>query len=351
VPLDARRILAALVALVSLGCDAPRDAVHTPSHAHAPDPVSERTGEEPPPLPSTIEACAAELARRTPAEVSATLEDLAYETVFRDACTAARAEADRSLSLCADLSVTVLRDRCRERVAIAAGDPSGCPEARADVGRAPLCLALARRDARLCAAAGTLDRAVCEAVLVDGDDHPGRSCGRLPGELRAPCIARSERLARLATGERVATEAAVSSLTMHVGDEPARALGSAERGARVIYEACIPMLVLGEERVPGVALHGPGSLMLRVPLGSEPPIEAHFAALAASLEVSTPELRGAVAESGHVSLTVLERELGGAVEGTFAAELRGSATPVHVEGAFTTFVRDVEPRPEGCPSP
>lgn len=345
------RAAAVLLGLAALACDAPPDAVtDRPRHA-PPSPTDEAEGAEPPPLPGTIEACATALSSRTPDEVSATLDDLAYDTVFRDACIATRAEADRSPSLCDDLSVTVLRDRCHERVAIASADPRSCPDARAGEGREPLCLALARRDPRLCAAAGTLERAVCEAVLVDGDDHPGRSCGRLPVDLRPACIARSERLARLATGDRVEAEPIETSLTFRIDETPEQRIGSADRGARIVYEACIPMLVIGAERTPGLSLHGPGSLLLRIPLASPAPLEADIGALGASLELSTPTLRDASVESGHASIPVLERELGGAIQGTFVAELRGNAALQHVEGAFTTFVRDMDERPVGCPAP
>lgn len=345
-----RCLAALLVGFLAVACDAPPERVA--AHARAPGPaLPGEVSSSPPPLPGTIDACAIALGERTPDEVRATLDDLSYDTVFRDACIAARAEADRNASACDDLSVTVLRDRCRERVAIAAGQADSCPPARAGEGREPLCLALARRDARLCAAAGTLDRAVCEAVLVDGDAHPGRSCGHLPVDLRPACIARSERLAVLATGARVDAEPVTPSLTFTLGETPERSVASVDRGARLVYDTCIPMLIVGEARVPGLSLHGPGSVLLRVPLGGEAPIEIEIGPLTASLELSADTLRGAHAESGHVSITQLERELGGTVTGTFEGELRGGASPPQVQGAFTTFLRDLEPRPAGCPSP
>jgi hypothetical protein len=340
-----------LLGLAVLACDDAPDVSHAHPIEARPRERDEATSTLPPPMPGTIEACAVALGQHTPDELSATLDDLGYDVVFEDACRAARAERDRSASLCDELSVSVLRDRCRERVAIASADPSGCPDARAGEGREPLCLALAGRDPRLCAAAPTLERAVCEAVLLDGDDHPGRSCGRLPVDLRPACIARSERLSVLATGARVDAEPVEPSFTFHVGEQPERSVGSAAHGARVVYEACIPILAIGDEHPAALSLHGPGSAALRVPLGSPAPIEADVGPLGASLALSMGSLHAASIESGHVSITQLDRELGGTVIGTFTAELRGAGEPQHVEGAFTTFVRDLEVRPDGCPAP
>ncbi len=95
------RWLAALVAALLASCDeAPAIDVDRP-RAEEPLREAEVSLDEPPPLPGTVEACAEALARRTPREVSATLDDLQYDTVFLDACIATRAEADRTAALCA----------------------------------------------------------------------------------------------------------------------------------------------------------------------------------------------------------------------------------------------------------
>lgn len=339
-----RAAIALAVALITISCEERLEAPQAAREAPAPAPTDVEVA---PPLPGSTDACALALAERTPAEVRQTLEDLSYDTAFRDACIAARAEAGHSLALCAELGVTALRDRCRERVAIATGDPTGCPAARSRDGHDPLCLALASRDPRLCVAAGTVERAVCEAVLVDGDAH---ACARLPVELRAACTSRITRLAALASFEVERAEALETSASLTIGDAEPLELAIAARGARIAYAGCEPTLELGEERATG--LHRPESTWrLRVPAAGAAPYESTIGVLGASIEVETHELRSASVANGRVSIAALDRTLGGRVEGSFAGQLANGTTPVSVSGAFVTFVRDIEERPEECPSP
>ena len=199
----------------------------------------------PPPAASDVggdDACSTALALGTPASLRATLEDLGYDAVYTDACIAARAEATHDAGACDTLSVATLRERCRTRVAITAGQPLDCPSARASEGRDPLCVALAARDRRLCVAAGLVDQLVCERVL--GREH---SCGRLPVSERAACAARADDLSRRVSGEPRLQPQLTRAISVQVASDAPHALASADRGVRIVWRACLETILLGED--------------------------------------------------------------------------------------------------------
>lgn len=300
--------------------------------------VGEHRPEDGPPAPSSAEgACAADLAARTPAPVRTTLGDLGYDRLFEDACLAQQAETHRDAAACAELSVSTLRERCVARVAIASARPSDCPAARTMAGRDPLCVALAARDRRLCAVGSSLDRAVCEAAL--GRDV---ACAHLRDAERDVCTTRVADLGVL-DGDVRTTPALEAAMSMRVGSGT-RPTSAADRGVRVISRGCTRVLVLGDQSHL-TAPFGLASMAFDVVLVGEPPIAATLSTLpsdmASTLSATVDGIRTLHATSGSVTITRLELELGGVVEGTIHAAFAGQVAAV--DATFTTFVRDLDP--------
>src|SRR5579859_4407945 len=142
---------------------------------------------------TSIDACALERARLDPLLGDA-LEAIGYDTFLRDACRVIDAAKAKDASRCAGIDASSLEARCRATVAEVAGTPDACPwEAvtRPTRGREPRCLAVASRDARLCAAvADPVERATCQATVAR-DDGP---CARLTARTtQSRCIRDADR--------------------------------------------------------------------------------------------------------------------------------------------------------------
>lgn len=325
--------------LAACGDDAPA-ASRTPGDREvaAMDP-----GVDPSPVTTS---CAQDLEAQTPAPVRAMLGDLGYPGLFDDVCAAQRAEETGDASLCAPLTASSARDRCVVRVAIAAGHPADCPTARTVDGRDPLCVALAARDRRLCAAAGLLDGAICQSAL-------GRAgaCGHLPEIERAECTSRATDLATRVTGTPRTSPPLETSLTITQRDA-ARSLTTADRGARLVYRGCTRALIVGDPHRL-TAPFGTASLALDAVLPDrEAPLEVRLSGMAtdasSTLLVSLDGIRTLHATDGTVSISELEPELGGRVVATLEASFAGQSP---ITGTLSTFLRDVDPRPANCAAP
>lgn len=133
-----------------------------------------------------LDQCVAERAKLDPLVADA-LGAIGYETFLRDACRLLEATKDRKRETCDKIDSSALRGRCLAWVAMAAQTPDACPmmfEGLATRGRNASCVAVAGRDARLCAGeARTTQRATCEALVAR---EPAR-CGVLMPAQRALC--------------------------------------------------------------------------------------------------------------------------------------------------------------------
>lgn len=336
-----RRIALAWLAVLT-ACDHPAPAEPPPPPTRpAPSSIDPEASEQASLAPPESD-CATALREATPREVRAVLDDLGYEGVFEDACRTQRAEESHDPTLCEALAVSSLRDQCLARVAILTRTPAHCPTARSGDGRDPMCVALAMRDRRMCAAAPILERAACESTL-GGTAH---GCRHVPELMRAECEARVARLAPVVGEVADATPGPAWSPTLVLREAGAEThLESASRGARVHYDHCVPTLSLGDPHEAS-SRFGPGGLALTVPLDAEPPLTANITLTGARLDLSTPAHPVAHARAGTITLSHLERTFGGAVEGSFHVELDGD---VAIDGTFSTFVRDAEDRPADCP--
>ncbi|HEY8076346.1 MAG TPA: hypothetical protein VIF62_19610 [Labilithrix sp.] len=135
---------------------------------------------------TTIEACVTERAKVDPL-VGDAIRGIGYDTFFRDACRLLEAAKDKKTETCERIDSSALRKQCKSWVAMIAQTPDECPLDLDGVpprGRTPLCVAVAGKDPRMCAAEGrSAMRATCDA-LVQRDE---KKCDSLLPADRASC--------------------------------------------------------------------------------------------------------------------------------------------------------------------
>jgi hypothetical protein len=140
---------------------------------------------------TTIDACVDARAQLDPL-VGEAIDAIGYDTFLRDACRILDAAKAREPKRCASIDASSLRERCQATVAELIGDADLCPwaePARPRLGRDPACVAIALRDARLCAGVThSSAQTTCEAIVT----HDAARCGKLLAHLEA---ARCERTA------------------------------------------------------------------------------------------------------------------------------------------------------------
>ncbi len=135
-------------------------------------------------LPAPVAQCIARSRGSLTPEVSGALGVLDAESFLEDACRLDLAVRARTPSLCDAVHASVLRETCLARAAMIVGAPERCPEALGLRVRDPVCVALAARDVRLCAAATPAERARCLALARNSP----RECERLDPLLRPNCL-------------------------------------------------------------------------------------------------------------------------------------------------------------------
>src|SRR5215472_5511045 len=134
---------------------------------------------------STLDACVKEHAGLDPL-VGDALRSVGYETFVRDACRLLESTKAKSVAKCAPIDASSLRERCEAYVAMATASPDACPRVSPEepsAGREATCVAVAARDARLCAAEEHARRASCEALVL-GEE---RRCAEAPEGARDEC--------------------------------------------------------------------------------------------------------------------------------------------------------------------
>ncbi len=301
----------------------------------------------------SIDDCMDRVRRETPASVQETIEAIGYEDLLRDSCRARVAEDERSVEPCRQIEARLVRRSCEARVAVASRDPGLCPSGAN--GHDPLCLALAARDVSLCRAAPHLEREACRELLGEANACDTSIAPPMCQEL----VARHRR--RLGTVEAIREVAPATreepelivSFTRVIDDQPDEAigeeaaLGAFDRGGRIVTESGRAFLELADPLGLSVVSHtGHPSVLLRVPLpppdgADDARLEARVGTLAASAEISHPDLGTLRADEGRVELTHLTRELGGRVEGRFTVSCPHTPGVVRVTGHFRTFLRDI----------
>lgn len=126
---------------------------------------------------TTIENCVAQHAKLDPI-IGDAIDAIGYESFVHDACRILQAAKARDTTACREISVSTLRARCETTVAVVTSDGLSCP--MNGPNHDPFCLALARRDTRLCAMASFDQRKLCQASLAKSPT----ACGRDPRCIR-----------------------------------------------------------------------------------------------------------------------------------------------------------------------
>ncbi len=305
---------------------------------------------------TTLDACIHERSGFDPVLGDAILA-LGYDAFARDACRVLEAAKTKSREPCRAISVTSLRKHCEAVFAVHTGDADACPEELTGRGREATCLALARRDVRLCA--GELDsrRARCEAIVTGTRARCAQS-----REGIAACERDVERWRAMLGSAKASskTEAPVASFNVYVpgGDAGAsvlRPLGSTDlgvsRGTLVVIDKAtgrrrVEFGNLTEGAIP-IGVREP-SLRVVVDLGAE--ADAGKASATVRLAVLAIPGRAVTAPPAKSSFTLkatkLELERGGIldleIDGTAGEGPEQLACHVQVK----TFVRDVVVREE-----
>jgi len=142
---------------------------------------------------TTIDTCVQQRAAVDPVLGDA-LESIGYDTFVRDACRVLDAAKAHEAKRCDAIDASGLRARCQATVAQVAGSADACPweiASKPARGREPACVAVAERDARLCAAViDRADRATCDAVASGKAD----ACAKLPRRVdQARCARDADR--------------------------------------------------------------------------------------------------------------------------------------------------------------
>ena len=305
---------------------------------------------------TTVAACVESRTKVDPL-LGDVLEAIGYDTFLSDACQLLAAAKSRDAKRCASIDASLLRERCEATVAEVAGDPDACPWAVADrprEGRDPACLAIALRDARLCASIiGTTARATCEAVA----SHDGKACGRLGGKAAAQCERSATRWARAIGPSGEAQPPLASSETVTFARSSPGSAASAGPAATADLRPDVQRGLVLVESYDGLRLHagtsddgvdliGPSphagvsfSFELFVPAGGGAPVVERAALrVPGQLPVTWGSSRGSMQAKLR-----LEPRRAGTVEISLEADVKEPSATTgawHLHADVRTFVRD-----------
>jgi hypothetical protein len=302
---------------------------------------------------TTLDGCVKTHARLDPL-VGDAIEALGYDTLLRDACSIVEAAKALDVRRCAVIEVSSLRERCVATVAEVAGKADACPwemPGRPLRGRDPACLAIAARDARLCAAVvQASEREACVAVAAG---EPA-ACNKLPREAdRARCARAAARWRTLLTIAAPRPRLAVTG-KLHLeaaGETPFDSdfAEELERGLVVEEQNAGLRLRVGSALGSGMDDLDRDKVVVELVVPPVDPAQATPPAPAVRVERLDAIVRGhrvtlvspARATGITVKVTSLERARGSRVELSIAGVFGDgpSAANAHVE--LQTFVRDV----------
>lgn len=381
-----RRIRAAAVALTAvaavaaLGCD--RDERGVPPRPGEPvDPATlaralgkdaaEVTATVDPPAAAgdlkseaakftTLDECVAQHAALDPL-VGDALAAIGYDTFVRDACRVLEATKAHDPRKCEPIDASSLRARCEAVVAMVEGKPDDCPydvagdRAR---GREPTCVAVAARDARLCAGEIASRRTACEALATADAKKCSGGAGAHVSDLDRRACARDVDRWRT-TLEPLppagpALPAAKGVIEVHGAEgtaDPAQPRSDVtidvERGVVLSREPGGTRIRVGQLAELGGVPHvaSPTSstkIAFEIVLPKDPPGEARVERFELDVPGSTVST-GAAGHSAGLKATVkkMERTRGGPIEIVIDG-LAGSAPGAYkVHAELTTWVRDL----------
>ena len=300
------------------------------------------------PLSGALAACVARVTRGIPPELAAALQAVEYPSIAEDGCRLDLAVAGHDPALCAHISVSTVRNACLWRTAIVTGAIDDCPASLGDRGRDPICVALASRNAGLCAATRSFERVRCMAIARLDEAR----CNTVDPLLRAPC---HRDVAALRAHLTPHSESVLPAGTAHlrVTFDPSTDAGQVREYdldvlARGAYITAARTLYLVDP-ARGWPTEGASSLFDHVPIIGftlDVPARVGYANVR-DLRVILPDgldLRPISAGSfsvGSAQLTQIGTSRGRSIAGTVTATASASGLPVRVELEFHTFIRDV----------
>jgi hypothetical protein len=291
---------------------------------------------------TTVDACAKQHAAVDPL-VGDALQAIGYDTLIRDACRVLDAAKAHDARRCESIDASALRERCLATVAEITGDPDGCPfevATRRELGRDAACLALAARDARLCAGAiETAARATCTAIAT----REAAPCTSLTGHAdQVRCAREQKRWSSAIPAAAAASGAAGATSGTATVDGHAVPL-DLSRGVVLVERIDGVHLVVGPMGRAGAGFvaaspHSQGAIALELVV----PADSTKASVE-RLELSLPQRPPVAVESPRTStlairVTHFERARGGAVELSVTGP---SPDGPPLEAKLATFVRDV----------
>jgi len=276
-------------------------------------------------------------------EVAELFYDLGYDDALGEVCRSLQAVATGDPAHCDALVSSMVRRRCRTRLATLHEKPDACPEALGtEGGRDPSCLAWALRDASLCDGAGSAERSTCLAVATD---DPERCEAPLGLASVASCRAVVTRLEGLVNAEppprrsppELAIDESEPALSL-----PANAARSLERGVVARSEGCA-------HRVEVKVTPGLGESRDHVGLTLDLRFGADGVSLGSGSEVAIGAVGTGYALRGELDLDdETERRPGGPLRAAFTATYTRDGVDHTLSGHLRTFFRDVAPLPESC---
>jgi hypothetical protein len=308
----------------------------------------------------TFDGCMAQLVKRVPVEMSALLKADALEVV----CRSHQAVAEDDPKACqSGIKDYRARKDCQRFYAIYTGRPNNCPTRGYPRYPEGECLAMASRNAGLCRLVDPRKRSTCQGAL-----HGLPFCKALKGAEQSTCqVAAHTWKGVVKAGKvlpaksfkpffKVQTTALSGGITL----SPKMASFSSgrldqgillgDKGGKndwlvINYSFAPTEYYINHKR------RGPIKVELQVPLGSQP-IKTYTltGGPGGSAKVNFSSRRPTYryvrmnsSSGGKVTVTKLERKLGGRVEGSFDLNFSDGVDKLRVQGSFATFVRHLVP--------
>lgn len=308
----------------------------------------------------SFDSCMEQLVRRVPAEMSALLKADALEVV----CRSHQAVAEDDPQVCqSGIKDYNARKDCKRFYAVYTGRPNDCPSRGYPRYPEGECLAMASRNAGLCRLVDPRKRSTCQGAL-----RGVAFCNTLKGADKATCLSSAHTWKGVvkpgkmlpAKGFKPFLKVQATALSSGISIPPKMANFSSGRLDQGILLADQggkdDWLVINYSFAPTeyyvhYKKRAPVKVELQVPLGVTP-ISSHKlsggATGSAKVQFSTrtPSYRYVRmnSTSGTVTITRLERKLGGRVEGSFSLLFSDGVDKLKVEGSFATFVRHLAPK-------
>lgn len=292
-----------------------------------------------------LETCVRQRAR-VDSVLGDAIDALGYDTLMRDSCRLIEAVKTKSVTACEPIVASSLRDRCNMSVAVVSGDSLLCP--MSGQNHDALCVALARKDPRLCASVPLERRTTCRAMLGrDSKKCTGdKRCERMVDRWKTliPTVEAKQELGtkiRLEVTERIdggKQKPVTADLSQFV--VPATVFKSPSGAKIMIGEmtaaAWPPFRIAPDPRLAMTLVAAPENIKQGIhPLGSE----------ALAFELLVPKVAQLSSSKqiapATVNVDMLGIDIGSPVRFNVEVDLGDEANGFHVSLNINTYVRDV----------